>query len=149
MRKIIASTFLSLDGILQGPGGPEEDLSRNFKYCGWTVPYFDEFLGEIMAEQMKQPFSLLLGRLTYDIFAAHWPRHAEEWSGIYESTKYVVSNQDLELRWQNSIQLKGNIITEIKKLKSENDPDLYVYGSGQLVQTLFQYDLIDELWLKI
>lgn len=138
-----------MDGILQGPGGPDEDASGNFKYCGWTAPYFDGFLGEIMSEQMKQPFNLLLGRTTYDIFAAHWPHHAEEWPGINESTKYVVSKQDLDLSWENSVQLKGDFVTEIERLKSEDGPDLYVYGSGQLAQALFQHDLIDELWLKI
>lgn|SRR5690625_3412128 len=149
MRKIKVLTFLSMDGVLQGPGGPDEDASGNFKYCGWTVPYFDGFLGEIMSEQMKQPFNLLLGRTTYDIFAAHWPHHAEEWPGINESTKYVVSKQDLDLSWENSVQLKGDFVTEIERLKSEDGPDLYVYGSGQLAQALFQHDLIDELWLKI
>ncbi len=149
MRKIKVLTFLSMDGVLQGPGGPDEDASGNFKYCGWTVPYFDGFLGEIMSEQMKQPFNLLLGRTTYDIFAAHWPHHAEEWPRINESTKYVVSKQDLDLSWENSVQLKGDFVTEIERLKSEDGPDLYVYGSGQLAQALFQHDLIDELWLKI
>lgn len=138
-----------MDGVLQGPGKPDEDPSGNFKYCGWTVPYFDEFLGEIMNNQMKQPFNLLLGRITYDIFSGHWPKNADEWPGINKSTKYVVSKQGLELRWENSIQLKGNIVEEIKKLKAEDGPDLYVYGSSQLIQTLFQHDLVDELWLKI
>lgn len=149
MRKIFVLTFLSMDGVLQGPGGPDEDPSGNFKYCGWIVPYFDEFLGEIMSEQMKQPFNLLLGRITYDIFSGHWPKSADEWPGINESTKYVVSKRDLELRWENSIQLKGNIVEEIEKLKAEDGPDLYVYGSSQLIQTLFQHHLVDELWLKI
>lgn len=149
MRKIIVSTFLSLDGVLQGPGGTDEDLSNNFKYSGWTVPYFDKILSEVMAEQMKQPFDLLLGRITYGIFAAHWPYHAEEWQGINESTKYVVSNQSLEFNWDNSVQLKGNIMEEVKKIKSKDGPNLYVYGSSRLIQTLFQHDLVDELWLKI
>lgn len=90
-----------------------------------------------------------MGRITYNIFAAHWPHHAEEWPGINESTKYVVSKQDLDFTWENLVQLKGNIVEEIEKLKAEDGPDLYVYGSGQLVQTLFQHDLVDELWLKI
>ncbi len=148
MRKIIVLTFLSMDGVLQGPGGPDEDSSGNFKYCGWIVPYFDNFLGEIMGNQMKQPFNLLLGRTTYDIFAGHWPRNAEEWPGINESAKYVVSKQDLKFDWENSFQLKGNIVEEIEKLKAEDGPNLYVYGSSQLTQTLFQNDLVDELWLK-
>lgn len=149
MRKIIVLTFLSLDGIMQAPGGEKEDSSENFEFGGWTVPYFDEFLGNIMGKQMKPPFNLLLGRITYDIFAAHWPNHAEEWPGINESTKYVVSNQNLNFSWQNSVQLKGNIVEEVERLKTEDGPNLYVHGSSQFIQTLFQHDLVDELWLKI
>lgn len=149
MRKIIVLTFLTLDGILQAPGGPEEDTSGNFKYGGWTVPYFDDFSAKVMAEQMKQPFSLLLGRKTFEIFASYWPKHADAWPGINESTKYVVSHTPSSSEWQNSIFLKGDIVEELKKLKQEDGPDLQVYGSGNLIQTLLQHDLVDELWLKI
>ncbi|HYF05127.1 MAG TPA: dihydrofolate reductase family protein [Patescibacteria group bacterium] len=149
MRKIIVLTFLTLDGVMQAPGGPEEDTSGGFEYGGWTVPYFDEMAGQIMAEQMKQPFNLLLGRKTFEIFASYWPSHADQWPGINESTKYVVSNTLNSPAWENSVVIKGDVIEELKKLKAETGPDLKVYGSGKLVQTLLQHDLVDELWLKI
>ena len=148
MRKIIVLTFLSLDGVMQAPGGPTEDTSGGFKYGGWTFPYFDDFAGDVMAEQMKQPFSLLLGRKTFDIFAGYWPQHADVWPGINEATKYVVSNTLTESSWQNSIFIKGDVVEELKKLKAGDGPDLQVYGSGNLIQTLLKNDLVDELWLK-
>ncbi len=149
MRKINVLTFLSLDGVMQAPGGPEEDTSGGFKYGGWTVPYFDETAGKIMAEQMKQPFSLLLGRKTFEIFAAYWPQHADQWPGVNESTKYVVSSTLKKSDWSNSVFINENVVEELKKLKSGDGPDMQVYGSGNLVQTLFKNDLVDELWLKI
>lgn len=149
MRKIIALDFITLDGIMQAPGGPEEDTSGGFKYGGWIVPYSDEFSGKVMAEQMKGPFDLLLGRKTYEIFASYWPHHSEDWPGINEAKKYVASHEDMKFEWENSILLKENVVEEIKKLKSQNGPDLQVYGSGNLVQTLLKKDLVDELWLKI
>src|SRR5690348_11562627 len=149
MRKILALTFLSLDGVMQAPGGPEEDTSNGFKYGGWTAPYFDDFSGKVMSEQMKQPFSLLLGRKTFDIFAAYWPQHTDVWPGINVSTKYVVSNTLSSSDWENSVFLKGDVVKELKKIKAGEGPDLQVYGSGNLVQTLLKNDLVDELWLKI
>lgn len=149
MRKIIVTEFITLDGVMQAPGGPEEDTSGGFKYGGWTVPYFDEFSGKEMGEQMKEPYSLLLGRKTFEIFAAHWPQHADEWPGINTSTKYVVSDTLASSDWQNSIFIKDNVVEELKKLKSQDGPDLKVWGSGDLVQTLLKNDLVDELWLKI
>lgn len=149
MRKIIVLSFITLDGIMQAPGGPEEDTSGGFKYGGWTVPYFDEFSGKVMGEQMKQPFNLLLGRKTFEIFASYWPQHASDWPGINESAKYVVSNTLIEHDWENSIIIKGDVVKEIKKLKKQEGPDLQVHGSGNLIQTLLQHDLVDELWLKI
>ncbi len=149
MRKIIVLTFVTLDGVMQGPGGPTEDTSGNFKYGGWTVPYFDEFSGQVMAEQMGKPFDLLLGRKTFEIFASYWPHHADAWPGINEATKYVASNTLTRHAWSNSVFLKGNVAGEIKKLKQQDGPDLQVHGSGNLVQTLLEHDLIDELWLKI
>ena len=153
MSKIIVLEFITLDGVMQAPGGPTEDTSGGFKYGGWTVPYFDDFAGKIMEEQMKQPFSLLLGRTTYDIFASYWPKHENEWPGINEATKYVVSNTLTNPTWENSIQIKNDAVKEIKKLKSnpsaDGAPNLHVYGSGNLVQTLLKHDLVDELWLKI
>jgi dihydrofolate reductase len=149
MRKIIVLTFLSLDGVMQGPGGPTEDTSGNFTLGGWTVPYFDEFLGKVMTEQMGQPFDLLLGRKTFEIFASYWPYHEEEGAGINKATKYVASNTLKSHDWQKSVFLSGNVPEEIKKLKEQDGPDLQVHGSANLIQTLLKHDLVDEFWLKI
>ena len=151
MRKIIVLTFVTLDGVMQAPGGPEEDTSSHFKYGGWTVPYFDEFGGKVMAEQMGRPYDLLLGRKTYDIFAGYWPKHADQpgAEGLNKATKYVATHSSKKLEWENSVLLKGNIVEEIKKIKAGNGPDLQVHGSGNFIQTLLKNDLVDELWLKI
>jgi dihydrofolate reductase len=149
MRKIIVLSFITLDGVMQGPGGPTEDPSSNFTLGGWTVPYFDEFLGEIMTEQMSQPFDLLLGRKTFEIFASYWPHHPEEGPGINNATKYVASNTLRTHEWSKTVFLKGNVVDEIKKLKGGDGPDLQVHGSGELIQTLLKHDLVDEFWLKI
>lgn len=145
MRKIIVLSFITLDGVMQAPGGPEEDMSGGFKYGGWTAPYFDEAAGEIMAKQM-QPADLLLGRKTFEIFAGYWPKHADMWPGINDVAKYVLSNTLDKADWKNSVFLKG--IEDIKKLKDSEGHDLQVHGSGQLIQLLLQNDLVDELWLK-
>lgn len=149
MRKIIAVMFVSLDGVIQAPGGPEEDTSGGFSYGGWIVPYSDEIIGETMQKQLSRPFDLLLGRKTFEIWAAYWPDHEDNWPGVNEATKYVVSTTLARHEWNNSILIKGNVPEEIKKLKLQDGPDLKVYGSGNLVQTLLRYDLIDEFWLKI
>jgi dihydrofolate reductase len=149
MRKIIVLTFVSLDGVMQAPGGPTEDISGNFTLGGWTVPYFDEFLGTVMTEQMSQPFDLLLGRKTFEVFASYWPHHEEEGAGINKATKYVVSNTMKEHEWKPSVFLSGNVPEQIKKLKEGQGPDLQVHGSAELIQTLMENDLVDELWLKI
>ncbi len=149
MRKIIVLEFITLDGVYQSPGAPEEDTSGGFKYGGWTVPYFDEFSGVIMDEQTKLPSDLLLGRKTYDVFASYWPQHAEGWPGVNEARKYVVSRNDITLSWENSVLLKENVVEEIQKLKTEDGPDLKVWGSGDFCQTLLKHDLVDELMLKI
>ncbi len=149
MRKIIVLSFVTLDGVMQAPGGPTEDTSGNFTYGGWTVPYFDEFLGQVMTEQMGKPFDLLLGRKTFEIFASYWPDHPEEGAGINKATKYVVSNTLSRHEWHKSVFLKGNVPDEIKKLKQQDGPELQVHGSGNLIQTLLKHDLVDELWLKI
>jgi dihydrofolate reductase len=148
MRKIIVLSFATLDGVMQGPGGPEEDTSGNFVYGGWTVPYFDEFSGKVMAEQMRQPFSLLLGRKTFEIFASYWPQHEDAWPGVNDVTKYVVSNSLKKHEWNNSVFISGNVPQELKNLKMQDGPDLQVHGSGNLIQTLLKNDLVDELWLK-
>lgn len=149
MRKIIVLEFITLDGVYQAPGGPEEDTSGGFEYGGWTVPYFDEFSGLIMAEQTKLPFELLLGRKTYDVFASFWPEHGDGWPGVNEARKYVVSHNDLTVSWENSVLLKDNVVEKVQNLKNEDGPDLKVWGSGNLCQTLLKHDLVDELWLKI
>ena len=149
MRKIIVLTFISLDGVMQGPGGPTEDTSGNFTYGGWTVPYFDEFLGQVMTEQMGKPFDLLLGRKTFEVFASYWPHHPEEGAGINNATKYVVSNTLTTHDWNKTVFLKGNVVDEIKKLKQQAGPEIQVHGSAKLIQTLLENDLIDEFWLKI
>jgi dihydrofolate reductase len=149
MRKVIVLTFITLDGVMQAPGGPTEDTSGNFRYGGWTVPYFDEFLGEVMTEQMSKPFDLLLGRKTFELFASYWPQHQEEGAGINKATKYVASNTLTTHEWNKSVFLKGNVAEEIQKLKQQDGPDLQVHGSANLIQTLLQNDLIDEFWLKI
>lgn len=149
MRRVIVLTFLSLDGVMQGPGGPTEDTSGNFTLGGWTVPYFDEFLGNVMNEQMEQPFDLLLGRKTFEIFASYWPHHEEEGAGINRATKYVASNTLQSHEWKTSVFLNGNVAEEIRALKQQDGPDLQVHGSSQLIQTLLEHDLVDEFWLKI
>src|SRR4051812_5872300 len=149
MRKIIVLSFITLDGVMQAPGGPTEDTSGNFTHGGWTVPYFDEFLGKVMTEQMGQPFDLLLGRKTFEIFASYWPHHEEEGAGINQATKYVASNTLTEHTWATSIFLEGDVAQKIRELKQQDGPDLQVHGSCTLIQTLMQHDLVDELWLKI
>jgi dihydrofolate reductase len=149
MRKIIVLSFITLDGVMQGPGGPSEDTSGNFMLGGWTVPYFDEFLGNVMAQQMSQPFDLLLGRKTFETFAAYWPDHPEEGAGINNATKYVASNTLRTHDWNKTVFLSGNVPDEVQKLKAQDGPDLQVHGSGELIQTLLENDLVDEFWLKI
>jgi dihydrofolate reductase len=149
MRKVIVLTFVSLDGVMQAPGGPEEDPSGDFRYGGWTVPYFDESLGQVMTEQMGHPFDLLLGRKTFELFAAYWPDHQEEGAGINAATKYVASNTLTAHEWQKSVFLNGDVAKAIRQLKQEDGPELQVHGSSYLIQTLLKHDLVDEFWLKI
>jgi len=146
MRKIIVLSFISLDGVMQAPGGPKEDTSGGFKYGGWTSSYGDKAFGEAMQKQMK-PADLLLGRKTFEIFASYWPKHADFWPGINDVTKYVLSKTKKKSDWQNSIFLKS--LADIKKLKESKGSDLKVWGSGKLIQTLLKNDLVDELCLKI
>jgi dihydrofolate reductase len=153
MRKIIVLSFITLDGVMQAPGGPEEDTSGGFKYGGWVTPYFDEASGKIMEKQLK-PSDYLLGRKTFEIFTFYWPEHNDFWPGINEGTKYVLSttmkNSDLpagQAGWKNTVFFKD--VDEIKKLKNSDGADLQVHGSGELIQTLLKHDLVDELWLKI
>ncbi len=149
MRRIIVLSFITLDGVMQAPGGPEEDPTGGFTYGGWTVPYFDDFLGQVMAEQMSRPFDLLLGRKTFESFASYWPHDEEEGAGINKATKYVASKTLTTHAWKKSVFLTGDVAEEIKKLKGQDGPELQVHGSGNLIQTLLAHDLVDELWLKI
>ena len=148
MRKIIVLSFITLDGVMQAPGGPDEDASSDFKYGGWTAPYYaeaDEAAGEFMQKQLKSA-DLLLGRKTFELFAAYWPEHADVWPGINDVTKYGVSKTMKKSDWKNSVFLKS--VDDIKKLKNSEGSDIQVHGSGNLIQTLFKHDLVDELWLK-
>jgi len=149
MRKIIVLSFITLDGVIQAPGGPTEDTSGDFTYGGWTVPYFDDFLGQAMGEQMSGPFDLLLGRKTFEIFASYWPHHPEEGPGINNATKYVASNTLTRHEWKTTVFLNDDVPEKIKKLKGGDGPDLQVHGSVTLIQTLLEHNLVDELWLKI
>jgi dihydrofolate reductase len=146
MRKIIVSTFITLDGVMQAPGGPGEDTSGGFKYGGWSAPYGDEVFNKMLQKQMG-PADILLGRKTFEIFASYWPAHADYWPGINDVTKYVMSNIMKESDWKNSVFLTS--VADIEKLKNSEGSDIQVWGSGELVQLLLKYDLVDELWLKI
>ncbi|MBL8159075.1 dihydrofolate reductase [Candidatus Saccharibacteria bacterium] len=150
MRKLIILTFISLDGVMQAPGGKGEDPSGGFNLEGWTVPYFDDVAGQVMDKQMTPPFDLLLGRKTYDIFAGYWPQQQNETSDAFnKATKYVVSNGDVDTSWDKTVQISGDVASEIQALKDQDGPDLQVHGSSNLIQTLLRGDLADELWLKI
>jgi len=146
MRKIIILSFITLDGVMQAPGGPEEDTSGGFKYGGWTAPYSDEVSGNVMKKQME-PADLLLGRKTFEIFASYWPEHADFWPGINDVTKFVLSNTMEKSDWKNSVFLQT--LADIEKLKNSKGSDIKVWGSGKLVQLLLKNDLVDELWLMI
>ena len=150
MRKIVVLSFISLDGVMQAPGGPEEDPSGGFEYGGWTPPYSDEFSGKIIAQQMGGPYDLLLGRKTYDIFAGYWPQQTGLIADPFnKATKYVVSHHRPKLDWENSVLIEGEVAAKLKELKQQDGSILQVHGSGNLIQTLLKNDLVDELWLKI
>ncbi len=147
MRKIILQEFITLDGVMQAPGGPDEDTSSGFTWGGWTAPYFhfadaeaDRFMKKVMASS-----DLLLGRRTFDIFAAYWPKHTEMWPGIMDVTKYCVSTTSQKSDWSNSVFLKS--VEDIKRVKNSGDAELKVIGSGNLAQTLLKHDLVDEMLL--
>jgi dihydrofolate reductase len=146
MREVVVLTFVSLDGVMQAPGGKGEDPSGGFDLEGWTVPYFDEAVGDEMTKQMGQPFDLLLGRETYEIFASYWPHHD---SPLNQAKKYVVSNSAINVDWEETVQIEGDVEAEIEKLKQQDGPMLQVHGSSNLIQTLLANDLADELWLKV
>jgi dihydrofolate reductase len=148
MRKIITATFITMDGVMQAPGGPEEDPSENFAYGGWQAYLGDDVTEKAIAKYFVEPFELLLGRVTYDIFASYWPNHPEieNVATPFNSTrKYVVSHSNIELPWNNSQLITGDVVEEIKKLKEMDGPDLFIWGSGKLIQTLLKHDLIDKM----
>ncbi len=151
MRKLNVISMVTLDGVMQAPGGPEEDTSGGFKYGGWVIPFNDEFMGDVLTEEMvKIPYDLLLGRKTFEIWAAYWPYHNEgPGIGFNRAIKYVVSNTLSTHEWKKSVFIKGNVVDEIKKLKAQDGPQIQVHGSSGLIQTLLKNDLVDELWLKI
>ena len=149
MRKVIVLEFITLDGVIQAGGGPDEDTSGGFKYGGWQAPYSDDVIGTVMNKQMSMPFDLLLGRKTFEIWEPYWPKHADIWPGASTATKYVASNTMTSSEWQPSVFLGGDIAEKVSQLKQQEGPDLHVYGSANLVQTLMKHDLVDEFWLKI
>jgi dihydrofolate reductase len=146
MRKIIVLSTITLDGVMQAPGAPNEDTSGSFKYGGWAAPYSDEVSGKVMQKEM-QPADLLLGRNTFKIFESFWPEHAEYWPSVNEVTKYVLSNTLEKSDWQNCVFIKS--IADIEKLKRSDGSDLHIWGSSKLIQQLLQHDLVDEFWLNI
>ena len=146
MRKIIVLSMITLDGVMQAPGGPEEDKSGGFKYGGWTASYGDEVYTKVLEKELK-PADYLLGRKTFDIWEGYWPEHADFWSGINEGTKYVMSKTRKKSDWKNTVFLKR--LADIKKLKNSKGSDIQVWGSSKLIQLLLKNDLVDELWLKI
>ncbi|MGN6181783.1 MAG: dihydrofolate reductase family protein [Mucilaginibacter sp.] len=146
MRRIIVLSFISLDGVVQAPGGPEEDTSGGFKYGSWIAPYGDEALNKVMQKQME-PADLLLGRKTFEIFAGYWPAHADYWPGINDVAKYCFSNTLKQSGWKNAVFL--TTVADIEKLKNSNGADIKVWGSSKLVQLLLKHDLVDEFWLNI
>ena len=146
MRNIIVLSFITLDGVMQAPGGPEEDTSGGFEYGGWTAPYGDEVSGKVMQKLMK-PADVLLGRKTFEIWENYWPQHEKEWPGINDVTKYVMSTTMNKSDWKNSVFL--NSLADIKKLRDAEGSDIQVWGSSKLIQLLLKNDLVDGLWLMI
>lgn len=147
MRKLIVNAFVTLDGVMQAPGGPEEDPTENFKYGGWSFHYWDEVMGKVMDEFMSNPFELLLGRKTYEIFAAHWPYIKDDpvANKFNLTKKYVVTKSLSILNWKNSFIIKNDVAEEIKKLKAMDGPELQVHGSSNLIKTLINDNLVDEI----
>ena len=146
MRRLIVTAFLTLDGVVQAPGGPGEDEDGGFPFGGWTVPFFDEHLGEVMGAFMSEPFDLVLGRRTYDVFASFWPTASEEEGAgpLNRAAKHVASRGRPALTWDRSFLIEGDVAEGVAALKREDGPELQVHGSGNLVQTLLRHGLVDE-----
>ncbi len=149
MRKVIVISHITLDGVLQAMGGPQEDTSGGFAYGGWIYPYSDDVLGTVIRREMILQFDLLIGRKTFEIWAPYWPQHTLVWPGVNAATKYVASNTMTSHEWQPTVFFGGDIAEKVTQLKQQPGPDLHVYGSGNLVQTLMKHDLVDQFWLKI
>ena len=149
MRNLIVIEFVTLDGVIQAPGGPDEDSSGGFAHGGWIRPYADPIQSEVIRRQMGLPFDLLLGRRTYEIWAPYWPQHPDIWPGAQAATKYVASDTLTSHAWGPSVFLSGDVAAKVARLKREPGPDLHVYGSANLVQTLLAHDLVDAMWLRI
>ena len=147
MRKIVVLSMITLDGVMQAPGGTKEDRSEGFKYGGWTSSYGDEISGKEVQKELRQPADYLLGRKTFDIWEGYWPHHADFWPGINDGTKYILSKTRKRSDWKNSVFIKT--VADIKKLKRSKGPDIQVWGSSKLIQLLLKYDLVDELRVKI
>jgi dihydrofolate reductase len=165
MRRLAVNTFMTLDGVMQAPGGPEEDPTGGFTHGGWSVNYWDDVMNEVMGQSLTKPFNLLLGRKTYEIFAAHWPHVAENdraarggdasdiedpaGQALNNATKYVASRTLDKVEWTNSVLLQGDVADEVARLKAQDGPEIQVHGSSELIQTLLQHNLIDEyrLWI--
>jgi dihydrofolate reductase len=151
MRKVVVYAMITLDGVMQAPGGPKEDESNGFRYGGWTLPFVDGDLGEIIDKEVSEPFDMLLGAKTYSgIFAPYWPEKSDVIAEAFgRATKYVVSSKPIELSWKEAVLIDGDVVARIKALKKEEGPMLQVWGSGNLVQTLLENNLVDELRLRI
>lgn len=149
MRKIIVLEHISLDGVIQAPGGNDEDTSDGFSHGGWIGAFSDEVLGKALRRKMNMPFDLLLGRKTYELWADYWPHHGDIWPGANQATKYVASNTLITGHWGPFVRLNGKIMDEVSKLKQQSGPDLHVWGSSDFVQTLIKHDLVDVFWLMI
>ena len=150
MRELIVTTFVTLDGVMQAPGGPDEDRDGGFEHGGWSAGYWSDEMGEVMGETMSTPFELLLGRRTYEIFAAHWPHTDEPPAELFNSiTKHVATTTLDELDWVNSRRIEGDVAEGVRALKAEDGPELQVHGSANLIQTLLEHGLVDEFRLKI
>jgi dihydrofolate reductase len=149
-RELVVNTFVSLDGVMQGPGGPEEDPTGGFELGGWTVPHWNDEMGQVMGEFMGKPFDLVLGRKTYEIFAAHWPHSDQPGAAeLNRATKYVASRTLEDLEWENSQVLRGDVGEAVGRLKEEDGPELQVHGSSNLIQTLHREGLVDRFQMFI
>jgi dihydrofolate reductase len=149
MRKVIVLEHISLDGVIQAAGGPDEDTSDGFAYGGWCASYSDDAIMAALMPKMRSEFDLLLGRKTFDSWADFWPKHSEHWPGVMTATKYVASNTVTSHEWQPSVFLSGDVAEKVAKLKQGEGPDLHIWGSSDLLQTLMKNDLVDAFWLII